>query len=90
LRDGTAILAFVAERHGAQRARLGWPETAVARELALLREVLDAAVRRLAGPEDAAAAERAGALVAHLLGQAERVTRDGFRIAAEPTTPPRA
>jgi hypothetical protein len=23
--DGTAILAFVAERHGAKRARLGWP-----------------------------------------------------------------
>ena len=82
LRDGTAILALIAERHGAQRARLGWPEAAVAREHALLAEVLDAAVRRLAEvvDVDAAAAARALEVVTSLLAQAARLSVGGYRL----------
>jgi hypothetical protein len=77
LRDGTAILGVIAERHGAQRARLGWPAAALAREFALLGEVLDAAARGAAG----AGAERARVVVAHLVAQAERVSLGGLRVA---------
>lgn len=83
LRDSRAILAVVAERHGAQRARLGWPAAAVIRELDLLGEVLDAAVLRLAGPANIAAAESARAVVAQLLAQSLRVSLGGFRLAGE-------
>jgi hypothetical protein len=82
LRDTRAILAVVAERHGAQRARLGWTEEAVRRELAVLGDVLHAAVGRLAGPADHAAAERARAAVEQFLAQGERVSVGGFRVAA--------
>jgi nitrogen-specific signal transduction histidine kinase len=81
LRDGTAILGLIAERHGAQRARLGWSDAALAREFVLLGEALEATVRELAGADDAAVAERACAIVQQLLGQAERLSRGGFRLA---------
>ena len=84
LRDGTAILTLIAERHGAQRARLGWPEAAITREFALLGTVLDRTVRQLAAAGDAddgAAAERAAAVVARLLDQAARTSLGGHRLA---------
>jgi hypothetical protein len=46
MRDVNAIQRVVAERHGAQRARLGWGESELRREFAILREELEAAVRR--------------------------------------------
>jgi hypothetical protein len=46
--DGTDIQRVVAERHGAQRARLGWSERELRREFVILREELFAAVRRKA------------------------------------------
>jgi hypothetical protein len=46
LRDGTLIQRVIAERHGSQRARLGWSEAEVRREFQILREELAAAVRR--------------------------------------------
>jgi signal transduction histidine kinase len=46
LRDGTLIQRVIAERHGGQRARLGWGEAEVRREFQILREELAAAVRR--------------------------------------------
>ncbi len=53
LRDGTAIQRLIAERHGAQRARLGWSAAEVRREFEILHEELAAAVRRRVsgGPE---------------------------------------
>lgn len=87
LRDSRAILAVVAERHGAQRARLGWTEAAVAREFVLLREVIDAAVRRAAGPTGASASGRALAVIAQLLAQAERMSLGALRLAAGADSP---
>jgi PAS domain S-box-containing protein len=82
LRDGTAILAVIAERHGAQRARLGWPEGALVREFALLGEVLDAAVRRIGAASDVGevAVERAAAVVAQFLDHAARRSIGGHRL----------
>lgn len=88
VRDGTAILAVIAERRGVQRARLRWPEAAVAREFAVLAEVLHVAVRRLAGPADAVAAARAAGAVARLVAQAARLSLGGFRLAGGPADAP--
>jgi PAS domain S-box-containing protein len=46
VRDGTAIQRVVAERHGAQRARLGFEERELRREFVILEEELRAAVHR--------------------------------------------
>ena len=48
VRDSTAIQRVVSERHGAQRARLGWSEAEVRREFVILREELTSAIRRAA------------------------------------------
>ncbi|GJG85925.1 hypothetical protein tb265_11060 [Gemmatimonadetes bacterium T265] len=87
LRDGTAILGLIAERHGAQRARLGWSEAAVRREFVLLAEVMDAALARAVRPGDAAALGRARDAVRHLLAQAERVSLGGHRVARQAAAP---
>lgn len=62
LADAMEIQRLVAERHGAQRARLGWTEAALRREFMIIREELEQVVRDavpIAGPlkrEDALAA----------------------------------
>jgi hypothetical protein len=84
LRDGTAILRLIAERHGAQRVRLGWSEAALARESAILSDVLVAIVHRLAGGSDAPGAARATTAVAQVVAQSTRLSLGGFRLAVEP------
>jgi signal transduction histidine kinase len=73
VRDGTHIQHVIAERHGAQRCRLGWDGAAVAEEFRVLREEVAAALaaRPAAG---GAPARDAGALVMRLLDHAERVS----------------
>ena len=46
LADATDIQRYVAERHGAQRARLGWTLEALAREYDILRDELERMVHR--------------------------------------------
>ncbi|HET8657147.1 MAG TPA: ATP-binding protein, partial [Longimicrobiaceae bacterium] len=46
IRDSTDLLHTIALRHGAQRARFGWTEEALRRELEILREEIAAALRR--------------------------------------------
>jgi PAS domain S-box-containing protein len=46
LADAAAVQRTVSERHGMQRARLGWREEEIRREFQILREELAAAVRR--------------------------------------------
>ncbi|AHG88753.1 PAS sensor protein [Gemmatirosa kalamazoonensis] len=70
LRDGSAIQHLIAARHGAQRARLGWQESEMRREYAILREEIHAAVRRSRRAE-ATAEERAIEVINHMLARAE-------------------
>jgi PAS domain S-box-containing protein len=87
VRDGTAIQRFVAQRHGVQRARLGWSEQEVRREFVILDETLAAAVhRRLAtgagtpSPESGAGeAGRAGVLLRHAIRIAEGISLESYR-----------
>ncbi|MGZ8468584.1 MAG: ATP-binding protein, partial [Gemmatirosa sp.] len=87
LKDGATIQRVVAERHGAQRARLGWSESEVRREYAILREELTAAVQRRAarahpGPAAEAgrgATARALAVLTEFLALAEHVSLVGYR-----------
>jgi hypothetical protein len=81
LRDGSAIQRIIAERHGAQRARLGWRESEVRREFEILREEVVAAVKRraelLVGPTAEARrqeAERAEEMLDLFIGVAERIS----------------
>jgi signal transduction histidine kinase len=59
--DGTEIQRLVAERHGMQRARLGWSREDLTREWAVLREEIERAVRtHVRGLDDAALQEAIG------------------------------
>ena len=91
LRDGTAIQRLVAERHGALRARLGWAEAELRRELGILREEMERAVRRRVAelaavdptaPERTAPVDEALALLGRFAEHAERASLEGFRRAA--------
>jgi hypothetical protein len=46
LADGTEIQRLVAERHGAQRARLGWSRDDLSREWAILREETERIIKQ--------------------------------------------
>jgi PAS domain S-box-containing protein len=80
LRDGTEIQRVLAERHGAQRAALGWSATAHQRELALLRELVERTVRGALGGEDDG--DGVVAVVDRLLAFAERAGERARRAAA--------
>ena len=82
LRDGSEIQRVILVRHGAQRYRLGWPESAVQREFDVLHEVLGDA---LATHPAAAVADPAGGArrqLSRFLEQAQQVSLRGFREAA--------
>ena len=71
LADAMEIQRLVSERHGAQRARLGWSETAMRREFMIIREELERVVRRSVPPADAVPADKAVATVNRFIDQAE-------------------
>ena len=82
LADGTAIQRIIAERHGAQRHRLGWTEEELRREYAALvseveRVVLDSSLLTGSPPSDTLP------LLRVLLHEATEVTIRGFTDAAE-------
>ncbi len=73
LADAMEIQRLVSERHGAQRARLGWSEASMRREFMIIREELERVVRRAVpskGPLEPAAAV---ATVNRFLDQAEYI-----------------
>ena len=94
VRDGSAIQRLVAQRHGTQRARLGWREEEVRREFTILHEELAAAVRRAAPPRlggpTPESREREARRALEVLGQfvvlAERLSVAAYR-AARPDAP---
>ncbi len=85
MRDGSEIQRTIAALHGRQRLRLGWTLDAMEAEFAILREELDAAVRRQAAP--GAEVEGVTELLHRFLGHAERLSIDGFRRASLDVTP---
>ena len=68
VQDGTAIQRVVSQRHGAQRARLGWTEREVRREFVILEKTLSEAVHRQLGSGIATPSPESGA------GEADRAT----------------
>jgi len=81
IRDGTAIQQLIAERHGAQRWRLGWSEQAARREFDVLRGEVEAAVRHALAPFPHAGLEDVIALLALALREAEEMSMRGYRTA---------
>ena len=73
LEDGAAIRRLVAERHGRQRALLGWTDAALRQEAALLREEIQHCIRNCAARDEALIAE-ANAVVTGMLDEAERIS----------------
>jgi hypothetical protein len=65
------IQRLVAERHGAQRARLGWTEAAMRREFMIIREELERVVRASVPPQGPVREGDAVAIVNRFVDQAE-------------------
>jgi hypothetical protein len=87
VRDGSAIQRVVSQRHGAQRARLGWPEHEVRREFVILEEELNAGVQRrlpqyAIGPSHESGvgeAGRAGIFLHQAMHIAEGISLESYR-----------
>ncbi len=83
--DAGEIQRFVAERHGIQRARIGWTKEALVREFVVMREEIAYAVGRAFPGESAGRVSEALALIERQAEQAEiasiqaleRTARDG-------------
>lgn len=73
LADAMEIQRLVAERHGAQRARLGWTEAALRREFMIIREEVEEVVRRAVPTGGPLKMENALAAVNRFLDQAEYI-----------------
>ena len=69
--DGAEIQLYVAERHGAQRARLGWTAEVMRREWAILGEELERVVRRVGATVPPAVCSEALLMLTRFLEQAE-------------------
>ena len=72
--DTTLIQRLVAERHGMQRARLGWTKEAVRREYALVLEELRRTLEGCSSAEDPHQLENALQFLSRFLDQAEYVS----------------
>ncbi len=73
LADAMEIQRLVAERHGAQRARLNWTESAMRREFMIIREELHRLVSQAVPPDGELTVEDAVAALARFIDQAEYV-----------------
>lgn len=78
LGDGSDIQRLVAERHGAQRARLGWSLEHLHGEYALLREELTRAIRRRARAIPDAAIDEGLVIISHVIEQGLESSVRGF------------
>jgi signal transduction histidine kinase len=71
LADAMEIQRLVAERHGAQRGRLGWTETSLRREFMIIREEVERAVLKCMPTGKALEPSEAVAIVNRFVDQAE-------------------
>jgi signal transduction histidine kinase len=74
LADAMEIQRLIAERHGAQRARLGWTEASMRREFMIIREELDQMARRFVPAGGSLAPGTAVATVNRFVDQAEYIS----------------
>ncbi|MEO8335228.1 MAG: ATP-binding protein [bacterium] len=76
LTDSADVQRFIADRHGSQRARLGWTPEALRREAEILREEVEASIRRCFNtPASAAQAAEAVGVTRRYLEQAAQASR---------------
>ena len=71
LSDAIEVQRLVSERHGAQRARLGWTEAAMRREFMIVREELERVVHRYLPGDGAPNPADALAVIGRFVDQAE-------------------
>jgi hypothetical protein len=67
--DGSEIQRLVAERHGSQRARLGWTAEALRREWRILEEEIERAIRRRTQGVEEATIEEGLTIITRLIDQ---------------------
>jgi len=72
--DGTEIQRLIAERHGAQRARLGWTTEALHREWHILDEEIERAIRRRAHHINESALHEGLVILERLVEQGDEVS----------------
>jgi signal transduction histidine kinase len=73
LADAVEIQRLISERHGAQRQRLGWSESALRREFMIVREELEKVVRTASEFGDPLPVEDGIAVIGRFLDQAEYI-----------------
>lgn len=73
LADAMEIQRLISERHGAQRQRLGWTESAVRREFMIVREELERVVRDASEFGDPLPVEDGLAVIGRFLDQSEYI-----------------
>jgi PAS domain S-box-containing protein len=85
MRDGSVLRRIIAERHGAQRHRLGWSEDDLRAEFKILKKCVDDAARKVGinerGPQSVSTREAARTVLARLLDTAEDISLRGYRLA---------
>jgi PAS domain S-box-containing protein len=86
LEDGEAFRSLMAERHGRQRRRLGWPRSHVQREYTLLRTIVETTLRRAAAERDRPDTSAALDVLHRLINAAELASLAGYDFA--PADPP--
>lgn len=74
LADALEIQRLVSERHGAQRARLGWTESLMRREFMIIREELERAVHRAVTKNEGPNIDDAIAEVTRFVDQSEYIS----------------
>ncbi len=84
LADTADLQRFIADRHGTQRARLGWTREALARESVLLKEEVDRAIARcFTDPASKPQVDEALAVVHRYLEQGAETGRRALERARE-------
>jgi hypothetical protein len=73
LADAVEIQRLISERHGAQRQRLGWTESALRHEFMIVREELERVIRKASEFGDPLPVEDGVAVLGRFLDQAEYI-----------------
>jgi signal transduction histidine kinase len=83
LADAMEIQRLVSTRHGAQRAQLGWNESAMRREFMIIREELSRAIRESAALTPGLSADDVMSSLSRFLDQAEYVAVRSLEAASQ-------